>query len=195
MSNSQYIIFNSRLGRICNSLLIVSYALLFSFCTSEKSREVTYAEHIAPLIYSHCSTCHRPGSAGTFNLLSYKDAKKHAKQIELVTRARVMPPWPADYNYVHYAGENYLSDEEIKLVKSWVDNDAPEGDESKAPSPPAFTPGSMLGKPDMIIRMSEPFAIKGNNKDKFMMMKLPVELPNDTFVKAIEIVAGNTKVV
>jgi hypothetical protein len=177
---------------ICGLILLILFVVS---CSSDKSKQVTYAENIAPLVYKHCSTCHRPGSAGTFNLLTYEDVRKHAKQIELVTRMHVMPPWPADFNYVHYAGENYLTEEEIKLVKTWVDNDAPQGDKKKTPSPPVFIEGSMLGKPDMVVKMSAPFPISGNNKDRFMMMKLPVELERDTFLKAIEIVPGNTKVV
>src|SRR5437870_3078606 len=91
-------------------LFIISYSLLFLIsCSSDKNEQVTYAESIAPLIYKHCTTCHRQGSAGTFNLITYEDVKKHAKQIELVTETRVMPPWPADFTYTHYAGENYLN--------------------------------------------------------------------------------------
>ncbi len=176
-------------------LFLIPYSLFLITCSSDRSSQVTYSEDIAPLIYQHCTTCHRPESAGTFNLITCEDVRKHAKQIELVTRSRVMPPWPADFNYAHYAGENYLSDEEIKLLKTWIDNGAPEGDEKKIPLPPLFTAGSMIGKPDLVVKMNEPFPIKSNNKDRFMMMKLPVELDQDTFVKVIEIVPGNKKVV
>ena len=27
---------------------------------------VTYAEHVAPILYTHCSQCHRVGEAGLF---------------------------------------------------------------------------------------------------------------------------------
>src|ERR1043165_8224292 len=132
---------DNRIKKIFIALIIINYQLSIIGCTN-KNRQITYADHIAPIIYNHCTTCHRPGSAGTFNLISFDDVRKHAKQIELVTRARVMPPWPADYNYSHFAGENYLTDEEINLIKTWVENGAPEGDKKAIPASPSFTEGS-----------------------------------------------------
>src|ERR1041385_2638925 len=108
MKNSQFTIHDSRLRFLHFTLCIVNCALYIAGCSSNNEKQVTYADNIAPLIYKHCSTCHRPGSAGSFNLITYNDVKKHLKQVELVTRTRVMPPWPADFNYVNYAGENYL---------------------------------------------------------------------------------------
>ena len=43
--------------------------------------------------------------------------------------------------------------------------------------------------------MEEAYNILGNNKDKFLMMKFPFELPHDTFIKKIEFYPGNNKLV
>src|SRR5205823_3675213 len=48
---------------------------------------------------------------------------------------------------------------------------------------------------DLVLHMQKAFRIEGNNKDHFMMMKIPFELPKDTFIRAIEIVPGNRKLV
>src|SRR5580700_10903261 len=114
--NSKSTIYDLQLKKTVFKFYIVHFAFcIFIYsCCSDKTKQVTYSENIAPLIYKHCTTCHRAGSAGTFNLVTYEDVRKHARQIELVTRTRVMPPWPADFNYSHFAGENYLSEEEIK---------------------------------------------------------------------------------
>ena len=37
--------------------------------------------------------------------------------------------------------------------------------------------------------------IKGDNIDRFFLMKLPYELPFDTIVKAVEFVPGNSKAI
>ena len=37
---------------------------------------VTFSEHIAPILYDNCVTCHRPGEAAPFSLISYEDAAK-----------------------------------------------------------------------------------------------------------------------
>jgi len=168
-------------------------SILFS-CSGEK-HEVNFADDISSIIYTNCTPCHRPGSAGTFNLITYEDVKSKAKSIELVTRSRSMPPWPADPTYVHFRGEKILQEEEIAMIREWVSNGAPQGDEKKIPPVPVFPDESNFGKPDMVIHMKKSFFIEGNNKDHFMMMKIPVELPKDTFIRAIEIIPGNKKLV
>lgn len=173
---------------------VIAIVFLFHGCAS-KNNPVTYADHIAKIIYTNCTPCHRPGSAGTFHLLTYEDAVNKAGSIELVTKSRFMPPYPADPSYAHFRDEKVLSDEEINLIAEWAQNGAPPGDLSKLPSMPSFNEESASGKPDLSLHMKNAFFIKGNNKDHFMMMKIPFELPNDTFIRAIEIVPGNKKLV
>ena len=43
--------------------------------------------------------------------------------------------------------------------------------------------------------MEKPYIIKGDNKDKFLMMKFPFELAKDTFIKSIKFVPGNNQIV
>ncbi len=171
------------------------FLLLLFFSCSQKKQPVTYSEHIAKIIYSNCTPCHRPGSAGTFNLLTYEDVRKRAKNIELVTSSRFMPPYPADPSYSHFRDEKILSDEELSQISEWVSNGSPQGDSLKQPPLPVFAEGSAFGKPDLVIHLKNSFFIEGNNKDHFMMMKIPIELPCDTFIRTIEIVPGNKKLV
>src|ERR1700710_2698904 len=96
------------------------FCLLFFACHQEnKTAEVTgetnvtWSEHIAPIIFKTCTPCHRPGESGPFNLLSYADAVKKAKLIRFVTQTRYMPPWPADPGYSHFVGETVLTAKEI----------------------------------------------------------------------------------
>ena len=35
--------------------------------------QVTFTDTIAPIVYANCVTCHRPGEAGPFSLISYED--------------------------------------------------------------------------------------------------------------------------
>jgi len=158
-------------------------------------KEVTFTEHIAPLIHHHCMPCHRPESAGPFNLITYKDVDKRARMIRAVTRSGYMPPWPADPNYRHFAGEKVLSATEIELINTWVKQGSQHGDPNLTPTPPQYPKGSLIGKPDFVVKMEEAFQIKGNNRDNFLIAKLPFELAQDTFIKAIEFVPDNKKLV
>jgi hypothetical protein len=171
---------------------LLCIAFLFLSCSSNKD-QVTFSEHIAPIVFKHCTPCHRPGSAGTFDLITYDDVKKRAGTIALVTQSRFMPPWPADATYSHFQDEKVMTDTEIQLIKEWVEEDTPEGDIKKLPAAPKFPSNSLYRKPDLVLSMKEAFHINGNNKDHFIMMKIPFELPNDTFIKAIEIIPGNKK--
>lgn len=160
----------------------------------KKIRSLTFSEHIAPVIHKNCTPCHRPGQAGPFPLITYKDVLKKAKTIKKVTGMRFMPPWPADHTYTSFIGEKILSDEEIEMIAQWVDAKCPLGDSLKIPIP-IYPEGSQLGKPDVVLTMKEPYLIPGDNVDRFMVMKIPYELPQDTFIRAIEYVPGNSTIV
>src|SRR4051794_9406302 len=123
---------------------------------------VTYAEHVAPILYAHCSRCHRLGEAGPFPLLGYDDAKPRAPSIKAATTAGYMPPWPADPSYRHFLDENVLTDEQIALLARWADQGAPRGDPRREPTLPVFPKGSQLGKPDLVVRMPTAYQIPGD---------------------------------
>jgi hypothetical protein len=169
--------------------------LILQACSSgtQIKENPTFAEDIAPIIFKNCSPCHRPGEVGPFPLLTYQDVSKRADMIAAVTKARYMPPWPADPSYSHFIGERVLKDAEIETIKRWVANGTPAGDASRLPSPPEFSKTGILGKPDLVLKMREPLRIPGDNKDHFMVVKIPYEIPKDRFVRAIEFVPDNTK--
>src|SRR5205085_1724748 len=107
---------------------LLLFSMLFSSCQHPETKisHPTFSENIAPIIYKNCTLCHRPGSAGPFNLISYNDVKKHAKTIALTVESRLMPPWTADPAYSHSRDEKILPDKEIELIKKWVEDDSPE---------------------------------------------------------------------
>lgn len=170
--------------------------LFFISCAGNKEAEpVTYSEHIAPIIYKNCTSCHRPGEAGPFNLLSYKDAASRGKLMKFVTQTRFMPPWPADAGYSHFIDEKVLTADEIRLIARWVDEGCALGDSTKLPQPPVFPVGSQLGKPDLVIKLKDVYKIKGDGQDRFLLMRVPYEIPKDQFISVIEVVPDNRKLV
>jgi mono/diheme cytochrome c family protein len=177
--------------RACGLLLLL---LLLASCQPRIKSTPTFAEDIAPIIYKNCASCHRPGEVGPFPLLTYEDAKRKAKTIAAVTASRYMPPWPADPSYSHFIGERFLSGDEIQTIQRWADNGAPPGDAAKL-SPPEFSTQSTLGEPDLIVKMRRPVRIPGDYTDHFMVVKIPYEIPEDRFVRAIEFVPGNRKLI
>jgi hypothetical protein len=184
---------NKRLRR-WTGLLAATVIVFAAGCRNEESGppQPVFSRDIAPILFKRCTPCHRPGSAGPFNLLSYRDARKKMRTIRRVLENNIMPPWPADTTYSRFRDEKILPAEEKELVLTWIRNGAPPGDTAHPPLPPDFPEGSRLGIPDLTIRM-DTFRIEGNNLDHFMMIKVPYQLPADTFVRAIEILPGNKK--
>src|SRR5215472_12951047 len=90
-------------------------------------QKVTFNRDIAPIVSHYCASCHRPGEAGPFPLLTYDDLKKHGRQIEAVTQTRFMPPWLPEPQTLKFADERRLSDEQIATIRKWVDQGMLEG--------------------------------------------------------------------
>src|SRR5438034_1215009 len=76
--------------------LFLLAALCFFLAPGSILAAVTFNGEIAPIIYKNCSSCHRPGEAAPFPLLSYEDVVKKSKMIVKVTKSRSMPPWKAE---------------------------------------------------------------------------------------------------
>jgi len=187
-------------------IILSGFVLFLAACstTSNSPKEpisfssdtsITYAQHIAPILYKNCVACHRPSEAGPFNLLTYKDAAKNANKIKFVTQTRYMPPWPADPNYTHFIGERTLSKKEILLITQWVQQGVKLGDSTKIPPLPTFYQGSFFGKPDLVIKLQEPVFLKGKGADHFLTIKLPYTISKDTFIRCFEFVPNQRKFV
>lgn len=176
-----------------SGLIVLLIAISFNACFNNNTP--TFEKDIAPIIYNNCTKCHNPNGVAPFSLTNFENIKKRAKTIAYVTKNRLMPPWPADPNYTHFVGENLLSEAQLKLIQDWVNTGCQAGDLSNAPKAPVYKYKSFLGKPDLVIEYRDTVFIKGNNLDQFYLMKFPYEIAQDTIVKAIEFVPGNTKVV
>lgn len=155
---------------------------------------VTYTEHIAPLMYKNCTGCHREGGGAHFNLVTYADAKKYGAASAFVMRERMMPPWPADPHYTEFVGQKVVSERDIRLVEKWVQDGMKEGPADKMPKLPDYPKGSLIGTPDMRIPV-EPYFLPANSSDKFLLVKIPFELPADTYASVVEFMPGNGNVV
>src|SRR5580704_14257786 len=114
---------------------------------SHSNSQTTFNKDIAPILFHHCAACHHPGESGPFPLLSYRDAKFHARQIAAVTQSRFMPPWLPVPGEFRFADELRLSDAQIAMITDWVKQGAVEGAPSDLPPAPSFAEGWQMGTP------------------------------------------------
>jgi Flp pilus assembly protein TadD len=155
----------------------------------------TFNRDIAPIVFSQCAPCHRPGEAAPFSLLTYADAKKHAKQIAAVTTSRFMPPWLPEHGKGDFANERRLSGDHIRMIRQWAAQGAPEGNPADLPTQPKFVEGWQLGAPDMIVTLDKPYTLAAAGSDVFRNFVLRPAVNATRYVRAIEVRPGNKKIV
>lgn len=157
--------------------------------------KVTYSRDIAPILNANCVECHRPGEVAPFSLLTYDEAAKRAKFIAEVTHAGVMPPWRAAIDYGHFEGERRLTEIEKALIQAWAEAGTPEGSPENLPPSPTFVAGWQLGKPDLVLTAPVPFTVPADGPDRFQHFIIPLDMPEDKVLKAVEFRPGNRTVV
>ncbi len=156
---------------------------------------ITWSRQIAPIVYRNCAVCHHPGGAGPFSLLSYADARRRAPQILEVTQSRYMPPWLPAPGYGDFANTRRLTDEDLALLKKWIESGTPQGDLSEAPPPPHYDSTWQLGQPDLILTIQHPWTLAASGTDVFRNFVLPYPLAQTHFIRAMEILPGVPQVV
>lgn len=128
---------------ICSSICL---ALLVTFCNSAVAQNIDFALNIKPIFEKHCVSCHGPEKEESFRIDDREDARAYLEPdednpiadesplftcLESEDEDELMPP--PDEN-------NPLSENEIQLVKAWVNQGAqwPEGIELVDKSPAAL---------------------------------------------------------
>jgi Tfp pilus assembly protein PilF len=162
---------------------------------SKAANSLTYTKDIAPILFRSCAPCHRPGEAAPFSLLSYADAKSHARLIEEVTKRRLMPPWLPAPDDPKFADDLRLSDEDIACLREWAESGATEGNPADLPAVPKFVEGWQLGKPDLIVKATKAYSLAAGGSDVYwnFVFRAPVDRPR--WLKAIEIRPGDKRLV
>lgn len=154
----------------------------------------TFYEDISPIIYNHCTSCHRAGEIGPMPLTNITEVTAYGAMIKYVTGLKYMPPWKADPNYSHFLDENYLTDAQIQTIADWYDGGMPAGDPLNEATMPNFPTGSVLGTPDVVVSMQEAFPHQGTNTDQYQVFIMDPQLTQTREIKAIEFRAGNTNI-
>lgn len=161
--------------------------VLLCMAGAARADEVTFSRDIAPIVYGNCTQCHRPGEAGGLNFRSYDEVKASAKLITKVTESGYMPPWKVVRGHGDFLNERGLNEEQIALIRAWVDQGAPEGDPALTPALPAFTEGWQFGEPDLIVTMPDQFTVPASGPDVYINFVVPLpEIPEGKYLRAIE---------
>ncbi len=145
----------------------------------------TFSRDVAPILFTHCASCHGPDGPAPFSLLTYADVRPRAAQIAAAARRRAMPPWKPDPGVGSFVGERRLSDAQIAMLEAWVAGGGREGDRADLPQPPRQTRGWQLGTPDLILALPE-YLLPAGGVDEFRNFVVPVPGDETRFVRGLE---------
>lgn len=171
--------------------LLAAAAVLFAASAAHAAEpgvnQVTFTEHVAPIIFNNCTSCHRPGEGAPFALMDYRDVQKRGKTILRAVESRYMPPWHPEPGHGAFKDDRRLKDEQITLLKRWVETGMAEGDPAKLPKLPNFPEGWQLGKPDLVVTMARSFDVYASGPDINRNFVIPLNLTEDKWVTAVEV--------
>ena len=147
---------------------------------------VTFSKDVAPLLQKHCQTCHRPGEAAPFPLLTFQQARPWAKAMKEAVVLKKMPPWYADARYGKFTNDRSLSPREVATLAAWADNGALEGDPRDLPAKVDYVEGWSIPKPDVVIEFPRAFEIPANGAIEYQKVIVPTGFTEDKWVQFAE---------
>lgn len=182
-----------RIAGLLAGLLVCAPAVLAG---QRPDVDVTFARDVAPLVFDRCVVCHHEGGPAPFSLTSYPQVRQHAEQIAVVTKSRFMPPWKAEPgDGGDFVGQHPLTAAEIAMIQRWAAQGAVEGDRRELPSLPQWTAGWQLGQPDLIVTLSNAYALPAEGTDVFRIFVIPLPVAVARYVRGVEFRPGNARVV
>jgi hypothetical protein len=155
----------------------------------------TFTKDVAPILDRNCVICHRTGDIAPMALTSYEEARPWAKSIKAQIATGKMPPWHATEPRGTFSNDRRLTDKEKETQVAWVDHGAAKGDPKDLPPPPKFAAGWEIGKPDVVLRMEEPFEVPASGTIRYQYVPIPTNFTEDKWVQAIEVRPGVRSVV
>ena len=152
-------------------------------------KQITYSEHIAPILQKNCLTCHQQHGIAPFALADYEDAKVHAAKIAEQTQKRLMPPWKPVRGYGEFKNERRLTDTEIEMIANWVNADTPAGTKINDPLTTQSGQTWAHGEPDYVDETQNKFTIQPAS---FFIRK---DFQKDMYVQGIDFQLKKSKMV
>lgn len=105
-----------------------------------------------------------------------------------------MPPWLPEPGFGTFDGERRLSDDQIAVIRGWVEQGAIEGDPADLPPTPRLGDDWLLGEPDLIVQVPS-FTLPGQGQEVYRNLVAPIPVTAARYVHAVELRPGNAKAV
>ena len=160
----------------------------------QRPADPTFSRDVAPILYKNCTNCHRPGEIAPMSLLTYKDARPWAKAVATQVAKGTMPPWHADPSHGEFLNDRRLSEGDKATLVAWGNNGAAEGNAADLPPLPKYESEWLIGTPDAVFSMQEDYPVPAEGTVAYQYFLVPTNLTEDKYIQAIEVRAGDPKV-
>ena len=162
---------------------------------SDSGEKISYVEDIAPLLQERCMGCHIEGGIGSWAMSNYTMIKGFSPMIREVLRTRRMPPWHADPHVGEWQDDRSLTVEEKQTLLAWIEAGSPRGEgEDPLENAKELSSEWQLGEPDLIVDLPS-FTVPAQGVVEYQYFTVPTELEEGVWVRGIQVLPGDTKVV
>ncbi|HSH92881.1 MAG TPA: EF-hand domain-containing protein [Roseimicrobium sp.] len=152
---------------------------------------VTFHNRISRIVQENCQECHRKGGVAPFALETIEDVKSHAGMIRKQVERGLMPPWfaapPAAGEHTPWMNDRSLSPADKADLVQWLGSDKPTGNPADAPLARQFPGEWIIGKPDLIVQLPQPVAIKATGTMPYQNITVETGLTEDRWIQSLEV--------
>src|SRR5262245_20044883 len=177
------------------SMLVLGIGAVSSLPAQQPKAAPTFAKDVAPILQKNCQSCHRPGQAAPFSLLTYEGARPWAKAIKSAVVLKKMPPWFADPRFGKFSNDASLPQSDIETLVALFDAGAPAGNPKDLPPPKQFVEGWSIPKPDVVLQLPKPFPVPATGILDYQYVIVPTGFKQDTWVEHVQAAPTNYSVV
>ena len=170
------------------ALAVVQTGCADPHSTHDADGEVTWHEHIAPLVERACLECHQVDGVATLRLDTWEAAHSVAPWMAAEVIAGDMPPWGVEETEAcsspgSWRGDLRLAEAERELFVAWAEGGAPEG------SPFSTTSGDALrgtAEGDLLAPDAA-WSLAASGPDTFRCLVLDPGLVEDGWIRGLEV--------
>jgi len=150
---------------------------------------------VAGIFYTRCASCHNTYGNNYLSLTNYNEILPYSASIKNVLQLGIMPPWQPDTNYRRFMHEKIITNSEKAAIIEWINEGSLQGNPALAPPSPVFSKYKLAGQPDKIVKIPNFLINSTPTHDAYDIFAIPLNLPSNKVVRAIEIVPNNPSVV
>lgn len=155
--------------------------------------ELTYHEHLRPLIEESCAGCHTDGGAAPMVLDTWEGFSTWGAAAVEAVESGTMPPWTPDPDCRPLQGDRSLTADEIDVFSGWLADGSREGAEADYVAPEATD--VEFGVPDWDIAPAVEYTPSLALPDDYRCFPLDYEFEEEALIGAFDIVPGDSATV